>query len=225
MQKCTSCGVNLTGNRDRCPLCGHKLEGFDESAGESYGLFPKVPVRVSYPFILKINAFAALAVLLVANLLHYAFFPDFPAYVPLSLGAVCAWIAVNVGFRCRKDLARCVCREGVLAILLCLIWDALTGWRGWSVNFVLPSVSLAMVVFFCVMGIVDRRRLTVYADYFMVGELGIAACAVLLFLGVFSGIGRFFAVSAVGAGVLLLIAQIVFRTEEFVSELGRWIHL
>lgn len=225
MQKCSSCGVNLTGNRRCCPLCGHRLEGFDESAGESYGIFPKVPVRVSYPFILKITTFAALAVLLVVNLLRYAFFPDLRAYVPLSLGTVCGWIAVNVGFRRRTDLPRGILEEGVLAVLLCLLWDRLTGWRGWSVDYVLPAVSLALAVFFCVMGIADRNRLTVYADFFLISELGIAACAVLMFAGVYDGIGRYFAVSAVGAGVLLLIAQIVFRTRAFASEVHRWSHL
>jgi len=56
--------------------------------------------------------------------------------------------------------------------------------------------------------------------------VGVAVTAVLMFFNFFDGtVAQYFAVIAVGVGLTLLIAQIVFRGRSFFSEVYRWIHM
>lgn len=223
MQKCTSCNVNLKGERQICPLCGKKLDHAPET--ESYDIFPKIPVKVTYDLIFKISTFVAVIGILVVNIINKLFIPQLRIYVPLTLGLICAWIIINVGFKKRKNIPKIILYEGVISIVLCLIWDKLTGWHGWSVGYVLPATSAALVLFYFIMGIADKSRLTAYVGYFMISEIGIVVCAVLGFLDVFDGIAEYFSVLSVGVGVTLFLAQLIFRGKRFLSELHRWLHL
>ncbi len=223
MQKCSSCGVNVTGERRACPLCGRKLDG--DAAEESYDIFPQIPVKFTYDFIFKVSTFIGIIAIIVINVINYVFIPHLAIYVPLSLGVVCAWIIINVGVVKRKNIPKNIMYEAVLSILLCIIWDKLTGWRGWSVDFVLPVTSASLAVFYFIMGIADRRRLTAYAAYFMISMIGIVITGIMMFLEMFEGVAQYIAAVSLVVGLSLLIAQIVFRGKLFASELHRWLHM
>ena len=223
MQKCTSCGVKLTGSRKVCPLCGKKLDDVPET--ESYGIFPNIPVHVTYDFIFKISTFSMIVAIIVVHMINFTFLPNLAIYLPLSLSAICAWIIINVGFKKRKNIPKNIMYEAVIAIVLCLIWDHFTGWRGWSYHYVLPSIAGALCIFYFVMGIVDTKRLSTYVPYFITSELALLFCAILLFCGLMEGVARYFTVISLGIGLTLLIAQIVFRGKTFASELYRWLHM
>ena len=222
-QSCPICGVGLNGERSECPLCGKKLDNAPKN--ETCGIFPRIPVHVTYDFIFKISTFVMIVCIIVVNIINFVFIPHLSLYIPLNLGAVCAWIIVNVGFQKRRNIPKNIMYEAVIAMLLCIIWDKMTGWRGWSTDYVLPVMSGAIVVFFFVMGIVDRSRLSSYAGYFMIGEVGIVVTAVMLLMNRMDGVARYFGAIAVGVGVILLLAQVVFRGKAFASELYRWIHM
>lgn len=222
-QYCPACGVNLTGSRNTCPLCGKKLDGSREV--QSCGIFPLVPVHVTYDFIFKISTFVMIVCIIVVNIINFVFIPHLSLYIPLNLGAICAWIIVNVGFQKRRNIPKNIMYEAVIAVVLCMIWDRITGWRGWSTDYVMPTVAAAIVVFFFVMGIVDKSRTSTYAGYFMFGEIGILVTIIMLFMDRLDGISRYFGAIAVGIGIILLLAQIVFRGKAFASELYRWIHM
>lgn len=225
-QRCSSCGVKLTGERRACPLCGRKLEDGGKITEESYEIFPQVPVKFTYDLIFKITTFVGILAILVINIINYVFIPHLAIYLPLTLGVICAWTIINVGFVQRKNIPKNIMYEAVIVVLLCILWDKANDWRGWSTGYVLPVVSASLCVFYFVMGIADRRRPTTYAGYFMISIIGIAVTAVLMFLGFFEGtVAQYFAVIAVGVGLTLLIAQIVFRGRSFFSEVYRWIHM
>ncbi len=223
MQKCTSCGVQLTGERQACPLCGKKLDNAPET--ENFDLYPTIPVQVSYDLIFKISTLVAVFGISVVAILNRLFIPHLRIYVPLTLSLICAWIIVNVGFKKRKNIPKSIFYEAVISVVLCILWDYFTDWRGWSIGYVLPATSAGLTVFYFVMGIADRIRLTAYTAFFMMSEIGILACLILVLCNVFSGIAEYFAVISVAVGLLLFIAQVIFRPRRFASELHRWLHL
>lgn len=225
-QRCSSCGVKLTGERRVCPLCGRKLEDGEHVTEESYEIFPQVPVKFTYDLIFKITTFVGILAIIIINIINYVFIPHLAIYLPLTLGVICGWTIINVGFVQRKNIPKNIMYEAVIGVLVCILWDHATGWRGWSIGYVLPVVSASLCVFYFVMGIADTRRLATYAGYFMISVIGIAVTAVLMYLGFFEGtVAQYFAVISVGIGLTLLLAQIVFRGRRFFSELHRWIHM
>ncbi len=222
MPKCTSCGINVTGERHLCPLCGRVI---GESVEETFDAFPKIPLHMRYNLILKISTFTMILAIIIINIINYFFIPDLAIYVPLSLGVICSWLILNVGFQKRKNIPKNIMYEAVISMILCIIWDKLTGWIGWSIDYVLPVTSAALVLFYFIMGIVDKHRLTAYVGYLVLSEIGIAVTAILLFLGVFDGIPTYFAALSVAVGFTLLLAQVIFRGKSFFSELYRWLHI
>ncbi|MBQ2547028.1 MAG: hypothetical protein II557_12125 [Clostridia bacterium] len=224
MQKCPACDIAVDGARKRCPLCG-RVMGDAPEGGESTGVFPLVPVKRTYDLIFRISTFAAILILAVVNIIHNLWLPHMPIYMTLTLATVCAWIIVNVGARKRKNIAKGILWEGVIAVLLCLLWDRLNGWYGWSWGYVLTTVPAVLAVFYFIMGIADSRRMGTYAAYFAVTLIGTAAVAVLYFTGKMTGLYRHFAVISMSVSGLLLAAQVVFRGKHFLSELERWMHV
>ena len=51
------------------------------------------------------------------------------------------WLALAVGFFKRYNLLKNAMWQLIIVTVGCLIWDWLTGWHGWSIDFVLPGVS------------------------------------------------------------------------------------
>ena len=73
-QRCSSCGVKLTGERRVCPLCGRKLEDGEHVTEESYEIFPQVPVKFTYDLIFKITTFVGILAIIIINIINYNFF-------------------------------------------------------------------------------------------------------------------------------------------------------
>ena len=224
MQKCPVCGVRTDGERKRCPLCGRTLPDAPET-GESTGIFPLIPARSTYNLLFRISTFAAAVILALAAVIYRMYLPHTQIFLMIVLGTVCAWTIVNVGARKRRNIAKGILWEGVIAVLLCIPWDRMTGWHGWSWGYVLPTVSAALAIFYFVMGIADSSRLGTYAGYFLVTLIGTAAVAVLYFTGKTTGLPAHFAVLSMTVSGLLLLAQLIFRGKHFLSELERWFHL
>lgn len=220
MIKCDNCGVNITGERSHCPLCGKKLS---DAIEEDYEIFPKVKQRMSYNLIVKITTFAAIVAILVINIINSSFIPHLKLYVPLSLGVGCAWIIIVVGVRKRKNIPKNILYEAVISVLLCLLWDHVTGWRGWSVNYVIPITFAALNSFYFVMSYVDRSKNTQYNIYFVISLIGTLISIILWLTG--AAASTPFVTIPIGVGVSLLIAQLIFRGGSFISELHRRFHV
>ncbi len=220
MLECDSCGVKLTGERSHCPLCGKKLSDVEK---EDYGVYPRVKVQMSYNLFLKITTFCAIVAIFVINIINFSFIPHLRLYVPLSLGVACAWIIIVVGIRKRKNIPKNIMYEGIISILLCLLWDKVTGWHGWSVDYVIPITVGALNVFYFVMSFVDRSKNTQYNIYFIMSMLGTIISGVLLLTGAADPTP--FVTIPIGVGVSLLVAQLIFRGRSFLSELHRRFHV
>ena len=64
----------------------------------------------------------------------------------VALGVLCFWISLASAVRKRDNIPESITVQVFLVSALGLVWDWLTGWRGWSVDFVLPIVcSMALL--------------------------------------------------------------------------------
>ena len=84
-QRCSSCGVKLTGERRVCPLCGRKLEDGEHVTEESYEIFPQVPVKFTYDLIFKITTFVGILAIIIINIIAVSRFMMDPAAKTIAL--------------------------------------------------------------------------------------------------------------------------------------------
>ena len=217
---CEKCGVHLTGERNRCPLCGRILRTAGEEDPQAY---PIVPLRSSYNLIFKISTFAAIVCIIIINIINTAFIPHLALYIPLTLITICAWLIVNIGYRKRKNISKNILYLAIISMAVCIWIDYLLGWRHWSVNYVLPIVSSSLTTFYFVLSLVDRQNASTYGIYVLLSMFGALLISILYLCDVIYA--RAFAVISIGFSVGILCFQLIFRWNSFSSELSSRFHV
>ena len=143
MLYCKSCRVWVAGAHQRCPLCGGNLSGKREEAPS----YPELPENRSFTKrLIQIISGAALtaAIICVAVNLLVPTGIWWSLFAVLGLG--CGWLWAVVGIVKKAKLLNNIVWQLVLISGVAFLWDWLTGWRGWSVDYVFPSVCIGAML-------------------------------------------------------------------------------
>ena len=62
------------------------------------------------------------------------------------LGVITMWLVVLMAVRKRRNVAKGTVYLVVLVGLVCVYWDYLTGWRGWSLTYAVPILDASSIV-------------------------------------------------------------------------------
>lgn len=139
-------------------------------------------------------------------------------------GVASMWVASSIGFFKRHNLFKNAVWQLVVVSVASVIWDFATGWRGWSVDYVIPGVSAAVLLTLIVLARVQRRMPREYMFYFM-----FTACygMVLPFILVMTGILHMTWVCMIcSASCLLFLVWLVsFKGREFREEMQKKFHV
>ncbi len=221
MSRCQNCNVEIWDHSDYCPLCKCVLEG---GGGDQAASYPNARVAIRrFRLLENLILFASIVVESVLVLINY--WTD--THILWSLIAGLVLFYGNVVLRLAV-----VGRSGYLFKSLSLIFigvltllgiDYLTGYGGWSLDYVLPSGILFMDLGIIVLMIVNRRN---WQSYMMVQILAILVSILPLVL-LALGIIRFpyLAVIAMLVSVLLFLGTLIIGDRRARTELKRRFHL
>ena len=220
MLHCKACHTDIAGNHERCPLCGGSLAGEAEEH-RSYPVIPPNPNRTRRLIqIISLAAVAAAVASVAINIL-------IPTRVWWSLfaafGLLCGWLWAVVGLVKKAKLLNNIVWELVLISALAFVWDWLTGWRGWSVEYVFPSVCtgamLAVIILSRVLRMPDRD----YLIYLVLcAILGIIPVIFLLL-----GIPKMMipSVLCVAVSLIVIAMLLIFYWKPMYREITKKLHL
>ena len=144
MRRCTECAVDVEGTWTECPLCGAPLSG--EAVASPW---PAVPLRFSRQRVLRVLFLTSIAVIsasFIAQLLFSRGLAGIGVLRSVWLGVVTMWLVVVMAVRKRRNVAKGTVYLVVLIGLVCVYWDYLTGWRGWSLTYAVPIVCACSIV-------------------------------------------------------------------------------
>lgn len=139
-------------------------------------------------------------------------------------GVATMWIASSIGFFKRYNLLKNVMWQLLIGSIICFIWDGFTGWHGWSVDLVLPILSVATLTGMFVIAKVQKSPVREYLIYeIMAAVYGLILPVILLVCGVV----RKPTVSMFGALIcfLFLVGVILFKGREFKEEMHKNLHV
>lgn len=139
-------------------------------------------------------------------------------------GVATMWIASSIGFFKRYNLLKNVMWKLLIGSIICFIWDGFTGWHGWSVDLVLPILSVATLAGMFVIAKVQKSPVREYLIYeIMAAVYGLILPVILLVCGVV----RKPTVSMFGALIcfLFLVGVILFKGREFKEEMHKNLHV
>ena len=134
------------------------------------------------------------------------------------------WLASTIGFFKRYNLLKNAMWQLVIMTNVSILWDWLTGWRGWSLDFVVPIVSMAILLFMTVVAAVQKRPAKEYLSYLVLASLyGLALPLIFLLCGVL----HLQLPSLVGIAVcfLFLAGILLFKWKEFKEEMDKKFHV
>lgn len=221
MKYCEQCKVSVTGQRSRCPLCQSVLRNEGEPYEEVFPVIPTVYNRFQFFFKLLIFASAVLGIVsAVINLL----LPQSGVWSLFVLGGIgCLWVFLFIAVRKRNNIPKNILWQVAVTILFCLLWDLFTGWHGWSVDYVVPSICVAAMAALAVTAKVFRLVVGDFLFYLLISVLFGILPVISILLGWVQVL--YPSLICVGCSLVSLAAVLIFQGENMKREWRRRMHL
>lgn len=221
MLHCNSCGVYLRGSPTQCPLCQCSLSGKPD---DTEGAFPNILSRqASSRLLLAWIAFGSILAAVICFTVNLIL----PAggwwslFVVTGIGSL--WIDFAIMVRKRKNLPKSILWQVAAISLIAYLWDRLTGFHGWSLDYVLPILCTCSMI---AMAVVARIRWLHIQDYILYLVLDCILGIVSLVL-IIMGSVRIVIPSAIcfGVSVIFLAFLLLFEGKALWAEIQRRLHM
>ncbi len=219
MKFCSKCKVNVRGERLTCPLCQNTLTGTDEP-----DIYPDIPtIYRQYTKFIKILAMGTISGGVISVMLNimipqngfWSFF--------VICGIICFWIMLAFAVRKRNNIPKNISYQVLFLALFSLIWDKITGWNAWSVDFAVPII---FIVGIAALTIIPRLMKMPVSDYVtsLVADV-LFGFTPLLFL--LLGIVRIVYMSyiCITLSILTFISLLLFQRNNILDEAQKRFHL
>lgn len=222
MNKCWNCGVEFIDPTNVCPLCKCITENDLNQMGEpTYPHADKKMKKIQRA--LNIYTFAAI----VAEVIFVGidFFTGESFWWSIMLGAFFIYGFITLKFSVQKHIGYQfkMLLQTLLGVSVLILIDYLTGFHGWSLNYVLPAVFILLDVAVIILMIVNNRN---WQSYIPMQLLIIALCLIPFVLSYF-GFSRYRVVDAIalGAAVLVFVGTLIVGGKRARDELYRRFHV
>lgn len=134
------------------------------------------------------------------------------------------WFALMVGYKKRHNLMKNAMWQLVVVTVISILWDIFTGWRAWSVNFVLPTVSILVQISMLTISKIQSHSPREYMIYYVMATIyGTILPLVLMLTNVITFNKP--AILCVGFSFLFLVALVLFKGREFREEIYKKLHI
>ena len=195
------------------------------SSEEVKPVFPKPHVPSEQEMkVYKIYSFLCIALVAVMLVTDWNFHPQVRWTLFTAGGVATMWIASSIGFFKRYNLLKNVMWQLFIGTIICFLWDVLTGWHSWSVDLVLPIMSVATLAAMFVIAKVQKSPVREYLIYeIMAAGYGLILPVILLLCKAVKNP----TVCMFGALIcfLFLVGVILFKGKEFKEEMHKNLHV
>ena len=219
MLTCPKCGVNIRGNKTCCPLCGGRVAGDPVPSP-----FPYIAPKKVSPFsILRLATFLCLDVEIVLFAVHYLTDFDYPWLTFTMICVLVVWIDLSMTVRYRRNPITLLSWQ-VYIVCAATVWiDIYSGYRGWSVAWVIPCSLAALSIVTVIIGKGMRLLLEEYIIFLAADMLlsFLQAIPILLHLNPF----RWPAVFCIAFLLICGLAAVFFFRKDLKSASSKLFHL
>lgn len=220
MQYCEHCKVHIRSNRKYCPLCQNTLSG---TGSEQEEIFPVIPVTYQNNLILRIMIFISVSIVVISIAINTMFPVNVNWSMFIIAGILCMWISLAMVIRKRYNIPKSIMWQVAVISILAVIWDMGIGWRGWSLDYVIPIACVVTMIVMYVTAKIMRLGVRDFIIYLLLD--GLFGIIPVLFL-VFNALNVMYpSIICVTVSILSLSAIILFEGENIKEELDKRMHL
>ena len=191
MSRCKQCNVDILDETERCPLCHSVLE----KTVEVENMYPNVRTMTRRLALLS-RIYLFVAILVEALLIYLNVLSDsemFWSAIP-GLAMLYGYLVLRYAILGKSGYKGKIIVLTLIAILMVVAIDFVVGYRGWSVNYALPSAILLVDAGILILMCINRRNWQSY----MMWQIFMILCSVVPLV--------LYAVGIVTAPILALLA-------------------
>jgi len=221
MKFCEKCSVSVTGGFEKCPLCQNTLAGENKNEYETFPFVPLVRHKHGLFFrFMLLGSFTAVIISVAVNRM----LPQSGLWSLFVLaGVACVWFSVAVAVRKRRSILKNLAYQVTIISILAVLWDVLTGWRGWSVDFVIPIAFVSAMSTTAILARLLKMQTETYIIY---------SCLLILYgiipvIFVLTELSNIIIPSMICVALSLIsfVSLLIFEGRNMSDELKRRLHL
>lgn len=223
MSKCLNCGVEFSDDTRVCPLCKCIMETEDGKEGErSYPPYAgRAMKRVQRA--LNIYTFSAIVAEVILIGINYELHTS--AWWAFMIGAFMIYGFITLKFSVQKHIGYQfkILLQSLLAISVLIFIDYLLGFRGWSLNYVLPAAFILIDLTIVILMIINSRNWQSYIPM----QILIIVLTVIPFILRHYGITQDTILSLIsfGVAILVFVGTLILGGKRARDELYRRFHV
>mgnify|MGYP002769953022 FL=1 len=179
--------------------------------GEQQRLERKENQRIVQTF-----SFLCLAVAVICGMINIMTAGTLNWFWFAGAGCACAWLVVMVAYSKRRNILKNEIWQLLLISVIAILWDRFTGWRGWSVDFILPFGILSVQFSVPVIARVNRLKREEYLFYLVQACIAGLIPMILAWTGVAKLV--YPSVICAGISILTLAALFIFCKKDTLRE-------
>ncbi len=222
MLYCQQCRVYSRGVKERCVLCGSTLSQSDCDEGREE-IFPTIPPAFEKHVAIRILVFISFAAAVASFAIRMIFPTDFNWPLFVVFGLVSMWLGLIVVVRKRHSIPKTIMWQVTIVTLLSVLWDWQTGWKGWSIDYLIPTVYVSAELVMYISAKIMKLSITDYIMYALLD--GLFGVLPILFI-LFGWVNALYpSVICIAASVIFLAAIFIFQGEEIKNEWHRRMHI
>lgn len=169
--------------------------------------------------IFQIFSFLCIVIAVSSCMLNYILNKKISYAGFITAGCFCTWLVVTVGYKKRRNLLKNSMWQLVIVSIIAILWDYWTGFRGWSVDLLIPLASMVVLCSVPVIAKIRHLEQEEYLFYFVqISVYGLIPFLLLLFEIVKL---PYPSVICSGISFLSLIWIVIFRGKELIQEVHK----
>lgn len=221
MRTCKRCNIHIKDNTNICPLCKTVLT--DHEGEEVQNIYPEIAVTPhKYDIIKRSMLFLSVLVACVSIITNYLTYNGVLWSLITIAAIIYLWIIMVYSIKRNRNIASQIMVQVLCVSIFSFIMDKSIGYIGWSVNHVIPEVTIVANVSVLVIVIVNRM----YWHTYVLNQIVIAVSGLIPGILWLCGVIQvpLPTIVATVTSVLVLIITIIFGDKTIKSELKRRFH-
>lgn len=225
MQYCEKCKVKIVGSKEQCPLCQRSIRQIDENLEDTYqtDIFPYVPtIYRAHHMVFKIMNFISVVLIVISVAVNLLVSKEQWWSLFVIAGVACFWLSFYVAFRKRKNIPKNILYQVVTISCIVVLWDYITGWKGWSVDFVIPGLCFTDLLVLYILSKILHSDVEDYMIYMLIGGVFGVIPIVFYLFGWLNVVVP--SIVCVASSILFFAGVVIFQGDKIREELKRRLH-
>lgn len=221
MKYCRHCKVYIREDRDRCSLCQNVLE--EESDGECEEVFPDIAPFYESRLALKIMIFLSIVAIVVSFVIDMIFPSDINWPILFMFAVISIWGGLVIIIQKRYHIPKKILWQVIVISILAVFWDYQTGWRGWSLDYIIPIACVSAMIIMYITAKIMNLSMRNYITYALLD--GIFGIVPVLFI-IFDLVEVVYpSIISIGFSIISLSAIFIFQGKEIKTEMDKRMHI